>query len=392
MKNLRLALPLALFTPVALFTPALLAQDHAIAIKPQSDTPMRYTIESTSKIESESKTLMNGEERNFGGGGGGGGGGRGAPQGPTSSDQKVVFVDGGSWREYQTAEAKVSRPSWDGEANEQTVTGELQGKKVSLGAEPAVLGDGDKATPLAANAARGLPRKIDLSGLAPSKPLALNGTYELGANFKNAVASLAHPIRAARSEGGQGQGGGRRNRGGGEEGADAGGEAGAGGGRGQRGQRGQGGRGGMGGGTDNVALQVLAAEGAQPKLTGKLVKFENDQATIEISGEVTGKGAPDKLGIGGVAGMFGRGGRRGGGGEAPAPSVNDGTVKVSISGTMVVDTASSCLRSLDLTGKVETKTHTEMSMEGRDGETMEIERDSTQKGDFTVKVSCEPAK
>lgn len=398
MKNHRLVLPLAMFAP------ALLAQEHTVTLKPQSDKPMRYTIESSSKIESEQKMLINGEEGNFGGRGGGAG--RGAPpQGPVSTQQKVVFVDGGSWREYQTAEAKVTRPGWDGESSEQSVTGELQGKKLSLTAEPAVMGDGDKTTPLAANVARGLPRKIDLSGLAPNKALALNGTYELGATFKDAIASLAHPIRAARGDGAPGQGGGRRNRG--NQGADAGGGAGggaggdaAGGGAaggGQRGQRGGRGAGGFGGGgADNVALQILSAPGVQPKITGKLVKVENGLATIELSGDVSGKGAPDKLGLGvGMGNMMGR--RRGGAGgdqaaEPPAPAVNDGNVKVTVAGTMVVDTASNSLRSLDLKGSVETKTHTEMSREGRDGETMEIERTATQKGDFTVKVASEPAK
>jgi len=377
-----------------MLTPVLVAQEHAITLKPKGDTPMRFTIESATKVENEVKMMRNGEE--FTMGGRGGGGGRGMPQGPVSSEQKVVFVDGGSWREYQTAEAKTTLPAWDGESNEQTVTGELQGKKVSLGAEPAVM-DGDKSTPLSAAAARGLPRKVDFSGLAPAKPLALNDTYEIGTGFKEAIASLAHPIRAARGDG-QGQGGRRaRGRGGDQEGGaagDAGGDAGGGGRRGQRGA----GRGNFGGfgGADNVALQILSAEGAQPKLTGKLVKFENDLATIEISGEVTGKGAADKLGLqagfGGFGGRGNRGGRGGGGGEQPAPSVNDGNVKVTVSGTMVVDTANNALRSLNLKGNLDTKSHTAMTRETQDGDTMEIETDRTQKGDFTVKVSCEPAK
>ncbi len=381
MKNHRLVLPFALFTP------ALFAQEHTIAIKAQGDTPTRYTIEATSKIETTTKRLVNGEEANFGRGGAGGGGGRGAAQGPTSAQQKIVFVDGGSWRQYETAEAKVTRPGWDGETSEQTVTGELQGKKVSLGAEPAVMGEGDKTTPLPANASRGLPRKIDFSGLAPSKPLALNGTYEIGASFKQALASLAHPIRAARGEGGgnRGEGGGRANRG--AEGGEGGGAAG---GRGARGQ----GRGGMGGaGGDNAALQILTAEGAQPKLTGKLVKVENNIATIEISGDVTGKGDPQKLGLGGGANMRGRGrgGEGGEGAEPPAPAVADGTVKVGITGTLTVDISSGTLQSLQLNGKLDTKSHVEMTME-RQGESMDMETDETRKGDFAVKVAAAPAK
>lgn len=154
----------------------------------------------------------------------------------------------------------------------------------------------------------------------------------------------------------------------------------------------------MGGGGDNAALQILTAEGAEPKLIGKLVKFENNLATIEISGDVTGKGDPQKLGLGGAANMMRGGGRRGGGGgeggqgaEPPAPSVAEGSVKVGLTGTLVIDVASGTLQSLALNGKLETKSHMEMTMD-RQGESMEIENNETRKGDFTMKVATAPAK
>jgi hypothetical protein len=386
MKNQRLVLPLALLAP------ALVAQEHTVAIKPAKDTPIRYTVEASSKVETEQKMLRNGEEM---GGGRGGGQGRAAPAGPVSAQQKLVFVDAGSWRLYETAEATVTRPGWDGDTSEQKVTGELQGKKLSLSGEPAVVGEGDKTTPIAANAVRGLPRKIDFSSLAPNKPLAVNATYEIGAGFKDAIASLAHPIRAARPEGGEGggrrargeggEGGGRRARGEGDEGG--GGE-----GRGQRerGQRGQGRGMGPMGGADNPALTIMTSEAAQPKLTGKLVKVEDNLATIEITGEVTGKGDPQKLGLGGGAGMF-RGRRGGEGEEPPAPTVNEGNVKVAVNGTLVVDVSTNSLHSLSLGGKLESKAHTEMTREFQ-GEEMEIVSDRSQKGDFSVKVAAAPAK
>ncbi|MBK9129930.1 MAG: hypothetical protein IPM13_19450, partial [Phycisphaerales bacterium] len=235
----RLLLPIVLFAPTLVVSQALGAQEHKITIKPTAEGT-RFTVESASKVESATKVLMNGEERQFGGGAGGGrgaGGRGGAPQGPVSTSEKVVFVDGGTWRQYDVAEAKVTLPGWDGESNEQAVTGELSGQKISLGAEPAVLGDGDKSTPLSPRAARGIPQKIDLSGLAPKSALKIEGTYEV-AGFHQALASLVHPVRARAERpagGGEAGAGGRRGRRGeGAEGAE--------GGAGDQGGRAQGGR------------------------------------------------------------------------------------------------------------------------------------------------------
>lgn len=390
MTHPRLAISLALLAP------ALFAQDHTITIKPQGDTPTRYTIESGSKIETTRKMLMNGEEGGFGGGGGGRGRGQ-MPQGPVNSKSKFVFVDGGSWRQYETAEAKITRPGVDGETNEQSVTGDLQGKKVSLGAEPAVM-EGDKTTPIAGQAARNL-RKVDFSGLAPTKPLALNATYEIGNPFKAALAGLSHPLNVAqpgqgggRNRGGEGAGdaaGGGRRRGGGE-GGDA-----AGGGEGRRaGGRGQGGgMRGMGGDLNLIA--VMSSEGATPKLVGKLTKVENGIATIEISGEVAGEGAADKLGLGGAMGMMrGRGGRGGEGGEGgQAPQAESkAKLKVAVTGTMTIDVAAGALQSLNLSGKLDAHDSMKMTRETQEGDTMEIETDTTRKGEFSVTVNTAPAK
>ncbi|HLU39662.1 MAG TPA: hypothetical protein VK081_09765 [Planctomycetota bacterium] len=385
MKNHRLVLPLTLFAP------ALLAQEHTITIRPQGEKPLRYTIESSVNVESENKMLVDGEEM-AGRGGRGGRGGAAAPGGTSATQQKIVFVDAGSWRQYETLEAKVL--GWDGE-NERTVTGDLQGKKVTFTPEPAVVGEGDEATPMPAAASRGLPRKIDFSGLAPNQPLDAGGTYEIGNGLKQALASVVHPIRAGRPEGaGPGRRGQRGEGGEGDRG-----ERGDRGGRGERGDRGgrqgRGGNLGMFGGTDNLALQILTAEGTEPKLTGKLVKVENDLATIEISGRVSGKGDPQKLGIAGPLGMGAmgmRGGRRGGGegGERPQ-AAGDGTVQVDVQGTLVVDLANNTLKSLLLQGKLESSSHVEWTMETRDGGAREFEQDRKQKGDFKLSVACSPA-
>src|SRR5690606_17988454 len=174
--------------PLTLFAPALLAQEHTITIRPQGEKPLRYTIESSVNVESENKMLVDGEEM-AGRGGRGGRGGAAAPGGTSATQQKIVFVDAGSWRQYETLEAKVL--GWDGE-NERTETGDLQGKKVTFNPEPAVVGEGDEATPMPADASRGLPRKIDSSGLAPNQPLDAGGTYEIGNGLKQALASVVH--------------------------------------------------------------------------------------------------------------------------------------------------------------------------------------------------------
>lgn len=394
----RLLLPIVFFAPTLIVSQALGAQEHKITIKPSVEGT-RFTVESASKVESATKVLMNGEERQVGGGGGGGraaGGRGGAPQGPVSTSEKVVFVDGGTWRQYDVAEAKVTLPGWDGENSEQAVTGELNGQKISLGAEPAVLGDGDKATPLSARAARGIPKKIDLSGLAPKSSLKIEGTYEV-AGFHQALGSLVHPVRARveRPEGGgEAAAGGRRGRRGeGAEGAEGG--AGDQGGRAQGGRaqgRGQG-RGGMGA-RENPVLRVLAAEGIQSKVSGKLTKVENNIATITLTGTVSGKGDPAKLGVdGGMGGFGGRGGRGGQGGDAGnAPQAeSEGSVTVEITGTLVIDLATSAVASLSISGDMQSKVNSVSSMD-RGGETMEIERDTTQKGSFSLKVTCAPSK
>jgi hypothetical protein len=377
--------------PVVALSPSLWAQEHKIEIQNPTG-PVTYTIETTSQLTTDRKVLIDGEER----AGGGRGGNRGA--GPTAVTQKLVIEEGDGWRMYHTAEGTIKR-GWDGGEGEPTkVTDALAGKRVSFkSAEAAMVVDekGGKVEDLPANVTRDVPRKIDLSGLAPNAALQVDGTYDVSKGLAQALKSLAHPVRAPQqrrdAEAGEEQPQGERRR---RRNRDAGGEEG-GGGEGGGGAGGGGGGGGPGGFrmpqvADNSGLRAAASPGVKYTATGKLVGIETidgaQVARIAIEATIKGEGDPRQLGLGmGMGGRFGGGGGGGGGGAADMEA--SGAVNMDLKGTLLVDVARKQPLSLELKGDMQSKS--QMSGTFRE---QEMESTTESKGTVGVKVVCAPSK
>ena len=116
------------------------AQEARLKIVP-AKTVLRYTIEIKSELQTETKRLINGEERTNRRGGGGGG--------PVKASQKLVFDEGPAgtgWRKYITAAAAVTRPGRDGEEDATSqIVAAVAGKKVFISTKGnrVVLKEGD---------------------------------------------------------------------------------------------------------------------------------------------------------------------------------------------------------------------------------------------------------
>lgn len=131
------------------------------------------------------------------------------------------------------------------------------------------------------NIARDIPGRLAVALLLPTNAVAVGEEFDLSKAFGFAIASLVHPVAAARPDAtARGQGA-RAGRGQGADpaggaGTDAGGTTGGG-----RGQGGQGARGGMArmGGVGAAATQLIAAGKLTVKATGKLASVEEKMAS-----------------------------------------------------------------------------------------------------------------
>jgi len=356
------------------FVPALagvvLGQNVDLSIH-QPGEPVRVEIKSSVKSKTERRTLMNGEERSFGGRGG-------AARGPqeSSSEQKVVFDLGDGWRKYHELTAKVERMGRDGEPVESEIKGSLAGKKVYLEADEEgqlvlVEGEGDDAQELPRNLSRGI-ESIDFTGLMPDEAVAVGDEFEIdGKGLRAALKGLMHPVSEARERGGRGQDGG---------------------GRGQRGGRG-GFMGRMGRGAPNPADDVLSAEKLDWKVKGRLTAVENGVAVVEVSGRASGKGEPEDLGMQTLAERFGggRGGRGGGRGGFGGNAERKVDIAFEIDGEIHVNVETHQLVGMNIAGKLRNASETKMEMERR-GDTMDIETTSNEEATIKVEVACSKAK
>lgn len=373
------------------------AQQVDLTIR-EPDAALRFSVKSRFDASETRRMLINGEEGGFGGGRGQGGRGAGAGPGSseTSIEQDVVFDQGpgqSNWREYRKLTATEKRTGGDGTARESKVEGALQGKKVFLktdaeGGLELVEGDGDKAQPIAANVARGVPGRVSLAGFAPGKAAKVGDEFDLGRGFVTSLRGLVHPVTPARGpDAGAGRGEGER------PGRPQGGQ-----GRPQGGQGGQGafqGRAGMGG-PGSTVIQLLSATKLDVDAKGKLVAVEQspDGATIavvEIKAKLGGKGTGEELGLGSPMGMLG--GRGGRGQDAPPMPTSTDKVDASfaIGGTVRIDVGTHQVVGASFQGDLDMKREVTMAMD-RNGEQMKMENATATKGKFRLELDCQQAK
>jgi hypothetical protein len=365
----RLAL---LLVPTTLFGVAV-AQKVDLTVEPAKNQAQRYSIQT--KIQSNTKTLVNGEEPPQGKGGFGGGGG-----GESSVSQEVVFDEGpadAGWRQYRKLTSTETRQGQD----PRETKGGLEGKKVNLktgenGGVALTEGEGDQAKPVDAALSSGIPGRMSLVGFVPGKAVAVGEEFDLSKNFASALRGVVHPVipepAAGGAQGGRGQGGGK----------------------GQGGQgRGQGGMGRGGFGAGGTISQLIAGGKLNAAVTGKVTSVEKvdgqDMAVITITGKLTGKGTGPELGLQGFGGGRGRGGQGGGqGGGAQAPAGTDkADATFDINGKVRVNLTTHQVAAVELDGNVAVKRDTSMT---RQDQQSEISSDT--KGKFQLAVHCEPAK
>lgn len=424
----------ALLLPLVLMAP-LFAQK--IEVKPAGDDQsLRVSIQTKIQAKETRKMLRNGEEMTGGRGGGGGGG---AGSGEATAQQEIVYEQSpaaANWRSYTKLAATETRTGPDGSPVENKIEGALQGKKVTFktegGKTSLVEGEGEAAKPVDENVARDIPGRLAVAGLLPAAAVAVGEEFDLSKTFAPALASLVHPVAAARGQagGGRGQGGngadagggnaGGNNAGGGgrrgnrgQGGADAGGgNAGGGGGRGQGGQGGaQGGRGGMrmgGGGVASVATQLIAAQKLDVKASGKIASVDEKDgqkiATIDITAKLTGKGKAADLGLrpqaafgamGGGRGGRGQGGQggQGGGDTAAGANANAGTDNVdadmTITGKVMVNLTTNQVTAVEMNAGIKVDRKTVRTMETPDGNSMEMDTTANTEGKLEVKAAIE---
>lgn len=145
----------------------------------------------------------------------------------------------------------------------------------------------------------------------------------------------------------------------------------------------------------NEGFGYLMNEKLTLEALGKLESVEEGFATISFKATAEGEGNPTEMGLGMMGGMGARGGRGGRGGEqgGEAPAIEgEASVDCSVDGKIVVDLAKKRVVSVELEGEFEMSMETSMSIEGRDGESRDIETSMERSGTFTVKVATAEAK
>jgi hypothetical protein len=402
MKTIPLVSPLFL---AALVT----AQDKVDLSVVDAKSPIKVSIQSSSKSVNEIKMTVDGEPMQ---------GGRG-PAGPTkqSRNQTVVFVegpgDGHTWREYQKLTATTARPDDTGGTDNQETEGGLIGKQLQLVQDDRGVSAKLDGEELPAMVARQLPGRLSFQGITPKTPVAIGEEFELSAAFLESFKQLNHPVLPAamlsagrRGEGGPGapggQGGRRRPGAGGE--GDQGGQGGEpaagqprGRQRGQGGQAGQGGQGGQragfagrmggfGGGMSGAAL--LSNPNLEGKIVAKLESVDGDVAKISFQGARKGEGSLQDLGIGLGALGGGRGGRGGAGGGGFAME-GEGAAEVTLAGELWIDTQAHRVVKLVVEGKASQETLSERDMGDRG--LMEIEAKGADEFRLVVETESAPA-
>jgi hypothetical protein len=406
-----------------LITAPLFAQKVDVKASSGDDQTLRISVQTKIQAKETRKMLRNGEEMTGGGGRGGGGGGGGGG-GDSSSQLEVVFEQGpavGNWRSYQKLIATESRAGQDGVSVESKIEGALQGKKVTLkvdgGKQSLIEGEGAASKPVDDNIARDIPGRLAVALLLPTNAVAVGEEFDLSKAFGFAIASLVHPVAAARPDAtARGQGA-RAGRGQGADpaggaGTDAGGTTGGG-----RGQGGQGARGGMarmgGGGVGAAATQLIAAGKLTVKATGKLASVEEkngeQMAILDITASMTGKGKATELGLRPQAAFGGGGGQgrgqgrgqggAGAGGDAAAPAAaNAGTDNVdanlTFKGKVYVNLTTKQITEVEMAGDLKVDRKTVRTMAGRDGEETELDTTANTEGKLELKavIAIAPSK
>jgi hypothetical protein len=300
--------------------------------------------------------------------------------------QEVVFDQGpanANWRQYQKVSAVEKRPDQNGETRETKVEGGLQGKKLTLKTTDGKLelleGDGDKAKPVPAMLANGVPGRVALDGFLPQSAVAVGEEFDLGKTFLPALRGIVHPVTADRSADAAGQGGqGGRGQGG----------------QGGRGQGGRGGFGGMGGGAAGTVIQLIGGGKLNVAATGKLLAVDekNGQkiATIEVKSKLTGKGAAEELGLP-PQGFGGRGGR-GQGGQGGGANAGTNTVDATfeLTGKVHLNMTQQRIVDVELGGDIVIAREGAGTRQGQDGADMKFETKSNTKGKFQLQASSGP--
>lgn len=333
----------------------------------------RFLIESDLTTVATRRTLVDGEERAFGGGGGGRGGGPSIPSGPseTSSRAVVGFEESNvphAPRRYLELHADETRAGRDGLPQESRVEGGLTGRSVvravdDQGQTLLVELDGDQRRELAAEFATGVPARVDLAPLVPGSDVKDGAEYALDAPARAALRGLFHPVTSDRRGGGFGGPGGR--------------------GRGSRGRPGGTGI------TDWIALlesEAMKLEG-KATLAGVVEVDGRSIARVRIELALRGADTPARLGIAGLGGAGGPGGFGGrgtqgaeNGGEATAAAT------LTLSGEIQVDRAARRVTRVDLKGALESESSTKREVE-RDGRKSVFETRATSTGTLTLRAT-----
>lgn len=414
--------------PFTLVSPLVLAaivgaQDTIDLSVVDAKSPIKVSIQSSSKSVTEVKTTIDGEPMQ---------GGRG-PAGPMnqSRSQTVVFVEGPGeghlWREYQKLNATTARPDDTGGTDSQETEGGLVGKQLQIVQDDRGVSAKIDGEDVPAMVARQLPGRLSFAGIMPKDAVAVGAEFKLSSAFLESFKQLNHPVVPAAmlagrrgegaaggpGQGGQGQGG-RRRPGAGTEGGQ-GGQGGQGGEpnagqprqrqRGQGGQGGEGGQqggarggfagrmGGMMGGMGGVSgTTLLANPNLEGDLTAVLKTVDGHIAKISFQGGRKGEGSLQDLGIGMGAMAGGRGGRGGAGGAGGGGFAmeGEGAAEVSVTGEIWIDTQAHRVVKLVVEGKATQETLSERDMGDRG--VLEIEAKGSDEFRVVVETEIAPAK
>lgn len=389
------------------------AQDADTTAKPES---LRYTIKSKSETTTSRRMMINGEERS-GRRGGGEGEGEAAEPAPMVITGLLIFDEApkakGTWRQYHTAAATVSRPTRNG-PRESKVEGAFTGKAVFLkgqGKELAAFENDVDGEPIDERTVAGTPPSMRLADLLPAGEIKAGTEFEISPKFRAAIGSLIHPIRPEprqrnASEAGdgergerrqrrdqgdgteEGQRGGRRQRGneGGDEGAEN-----------RRGGQRGGQRGGEGGNQRQRGARNFNVEDPSLSLlpndkldwTGKITVASIEEtdgkqiAHLTFTAKIGAEGDFEELGLengGGRGGMFG---------ARPSKMEASANIAMSLNGKYSVDLATKSVLGMTLEGTTKRDDEVFMIVDRR-GTEMEIETIIATAGKFSVDVTCEP--
>ncbi|MBK8979502.1 MAG: hypothetical protein IPM29_26680 [Planctomycetes bacterium] len=337
----------------------------------------RVRIESELRSEQSMRTLVDGEERTFGGGRGGTRGGPGAfAGGPTVTAQTVVFdepADPGAGRRYVELRATETRTGRDGTQQDTPIDGALAGRTVvrgidDQGQDVLVAIDRTPAEELPSNLAQDVPHELDLGCLAPPTDTAAGGTFPLAPAFAGLVRSLLHPVVAApptregRNGGAFGRGGFRGPRGG-------------------NAQRPW---------TAALASDALQAATLQATLVGDETRDGIACHRLALTARWTAAGQPNALGFGFGFGAFG-----GGRGGAPTPpgggdASGEANLTIELDGSAWVAAATGRLVALELQAKLGGEAKSSRTLE-RGGESQQLETEQTLASELHLTLQVAPA-